>query len=181
MEQEIKRIDLNGVNSYLLKQGGSFILVDTGGHLNMDADFNNRRGMLKMQLDHAGCTPENLKLILLTHGDSDHVTNVSYLKEEYGVRAAMHADDLALVEHPTLEKVMENFHFSSPVYKLIGVFISSTVKKITQKVLDDFEPFKPDIFVDDGSGLLEYGFDARIIHIPGHTQGRSESLRQTAT
>ncbi len=79
MEQEIKRIDLNGVNSYLLKQGGSFILVDTGGHLNMDADFNNRRGMLKMQLDHAGCTPENLKLILLTHGDSDHVTNVSYL------------------------------------------------------------------------------------------------------
>lgn len=35
MEQEIIRIDLDGVNCYLGKSGDSFILFDTGGAVEM--------------------------------------------------------------------------------------------------------------------------------------------------
>jgi glyoxylase-like metal-dependent hydrolase (beta-lactamase superfamily II) len=33
------------------------------------------------------------------------------------------------------------------------------------------QKFKPDIFLRDGQDLGEYGFGAKIIHLPGHTKG----------
>ena len=33
------------------------------------------------------------------------------------------------------------------------------------------ERFKPDIYVDDGFNFSEYGFDAKALHIPGHSKG----------
>lgn len=64
MIQEIIRIDLDGVNCYLLKQKDNFVLFDTGGHMNMDKTFDNRRNALISELDKAGCTPDNLKYFL---------------------------------------------------------------------------------------------------------------------
>jgi glyoxylase-like metal-dependent hydrolase (beta-lactamase superfamily II) len=29
----------------------------------------------------------------------------------------------------------------------------------------------PDLYVEDGYDLAEYGFDARVLHIPGHSKG----------
>jgi len=34
-----------------------------------------------------------------------------------------------------------------------------------------FDTFKPDIYVSDGQRLSEYGFDAEILHLPGHSKG----------
>jgi glyoxylase-like metal-dependent hydrolase (beta-lactamase superfamily II) len=31
--------------------------------------------------------------------------------------------------------------------------------------------FSPDIFLQDGQSLQEYGLNARVIHLPGHTKG----------
>ena len=33
------------------------------------------------------------------------------------------------------------------------------------------ERFKPDLYLEDGDDLSEYGFEARILHIPGHSKG----------
>ena len=41
MKQEIIRNDLNGVNCYLGKEGNSYILFDTGGHLTLDETFTD--------------------------------------------------------------------------------------------------------------------------------------------
>ena len=34
-----------------------------------------------------------------------------------------------------------------------------------------FDKFKPDIYLTDGQNLNEYGFNATVVHIPGHTKG----------
>jgi glyoxylase-like metal-dependent hydrolase (beta-lactamase superfamily II) len=34
-----------------------------------------------------------------------------------------------------------------------------------------FEVFEPDLLVEDGFGLSEYGLDARVLHLPGHSKG----------
>lgn len=81
MNQEIIRIDLGGVNCYLLKENSKFILFDTGGHLFMDKTFSNRREELEKELETYGCTQNNLVLIVLTHGDNDHATNAAFLKK----------------------------------------------------------------------------------------------------
>ena len=33
------------------------------------------------------------------------------------------------------------------------------------------DKFKPDIYLADGQDLNEYGFNAKVVHIPGHTKG----------
>jgi glyoxylase-like metal-dependent hydrolase (beta-lactamase superfamily II) len=37
--------------------------------------------------------------------------------------------------------------------------------------LGDFEVFEPDIHLEDGQSLAEFGLDATVLHMPGHTSG----------
>ncbi len=63
MTSEIKTINLGLVNCYLVKTGDGFFLIDTG--------WATKRTELEKELESAGCKPGNLKLVILTHGDSD--------------------------------------------------------------------------------------------------------------
>lgn len=171
MEQEIIRIDLNGVNCYLSCNNGEFILFDTGGHLFFDKDFNNRRDDIDRELEKYGCTADNLKLIVLTHGDNDHVANAAYLREKYHTRIAMHKDDISLINNPSVEVLMENCRYRSLGYRILSFFIKGLLKKIIIKTKDDFESFQPDELIDESFDLSNYGLEADIIHLPGHTRG----------
>ncbi|MCX8128883.1 MAG: MBL fold metallo-hydrolase [Clostridia bacterium] len=171
MKQEIIRIDLQGVNCYLGKSGDSFILFDTGGHTIIDKQFTDRRESLEKELEKAGCKPGNLKLVVLTHGDNDHAANAAYIREKYKAKIAMHPYDLELVENPDIEKVMGSFRYKSLIHKLIFLFMKRIIRKISIKTLDDFTKFRPDILVDEGYSLAEHGFEAVIVHTPGHTAG----------
>ncbi len=167
----IIRIDLDGVNSYLCETADGFVLFDTGGHLSRDKQFVNRRGKLENELEKAGCKQGNLKLVVLTHGDSDHTANAFYIREKYKTRIAMHAGDAEMAKDPTPERMMENFRFRALKYRLVSPFVKKLVSRVTTKQLSDFESFDPDILLEDGSSLLDYGLDARVIHLPGHTDG----------
>jgi glyoxylase-like metal-dependent hydrolase (beta-lactamase superfamily II) len=171
MEHKIIRIDLEGVNSYLVNTGDGFILFDTGGHLIMDKQFTNRRDKLEEGLQKAGCAPGSLKLVVLTHGDSDHTANAAYIREKYHTRLALHREDLFLVDHPELEKVMGTFRYRSIVFKLVFCVMKGLIRKSTVKILKDFESFQPDLFLEEGFDLTQYGFDAKVLHTPGHTPG----------
>ena len=173
------RIDLGGVNCYLVKCKDGFILFDTGGHLVMDKQFANRCEQLRKELDAADCTENNLKLIVLTHGDNDHARNASYVREHYKTKIAMHAGDRELVEKPSLQEWMKSFNYRSFLYKLVFRFMHKTILKVTQKTLDDFTAFSPDILLEDGFSLSAYGLDAKIIHLPGHTKGSIAILTNT--
>ena len=168
---EIIRIDLNGVNSYLAKCENGFILFDTGGHTTMDQPFTNRRELLLNGLEAAGCTEDNLNLIVLTHGDNDHACNAAYLRERFHAKIAMHNSDLDLVEHPTLQKWMESYQYDSPQLQQMFLQYKEVITQVTQKILDEFGPFSPDVLLEDGDDLSSYGFDATVIHTPGHTNG----------
>lgn len=171
MADKIIRIALNGVNCYLLKGASGFVLVDTGGHLVMDKQFTNRRDLLLKELDAVGSTENKLNLIVLTHGDNDHACNAKYLRERYGVKIALHKDDLSLVEKPALQEWMNSFQYRSLAYRLIFRLLGKTITKVMQKTIEDFESFTPDILLGDGFDLSAYGVDATIIHMPGHTLG----------
>lgn len=171
MKQEIIRIDLKAVNCYLGKEDDNFILFDTGGHTIFDKTFTDRCEVLMNKLARFGCKPGNLKLVLLTHGDIDHVANAVYIKEKYQTKIAMHACDLQLVSSLSIEKMMQSFNFRSIVLKIIFQIMKKSIKKISSKILSDFKPFKPDILMNEGDSLLKYGFSAKVLHIPGHTEG----------
>ena len=62
---------LGTVNCYLIETDTGYILIDTG--------CSNKRTELEKELERAGCKPDNLKLIVLTHGDFDHTSNACLL------------------------------------------------------------------------------------------------------
>jgi glyoxylase-like metal-dependent hydrolase (beta-lactamase superfamily II) len=159
MTDNIIPIDLGGVNCYLVRAGDGFILVDTG--------IAMRRANLEKALESAGCRPGNLKLIVITHGDIDHVDNAAYLREKYGAKIAMHAADAGMVEGGDMgagrkakpDKVTPVFGIMMAMMRLFGPRPGQ------------FTRFKPDVYVEDGQDLSEYGCQAKVLHLPGHSKG----------
>jgi hydroxyacylglutathione hydrolase len=164
-------IDLGGVNSYLICTENGYVLVDTGGHLTMDKTFDNRRKKLMEVLVSAGCMKDNLRLILLTHGDNDHVANASFISKEFDAPIAMHPGDLTLVKDPTLETMMGSFQYQSVLFQLVFRLMKKKIEKLTEKTLEDYESFTPDILLSDKMNLKDYGLEGIVIHLPGHTAG----------
>jgi len=141
------------VNCYLVQTGIGFFLVDTG--------MAKKQGSLDLELEQAGCLPGDLKLIILTHGDSDHSGNSAHLREKYSAKIGMHRGDLVNV----LSGDMFANKKVNPVAKAIVRFLFFVTG------LGTFTTFTPDIFLDDGQNLSEFGWNATILHLPGHSKG----------
>jgi glyoxylase-like metal-dependent hydrolase (beta-lactamase superfamily II) len=151
---EIKRIQLQyffNVNCYLLKNDTGYYLIDTG--------IRKRRAQVEKELHDAGCRPGDLKLIIITHGHTDHVGNAAYIRENYRAKIAMHKDDVQMVESGDMFIDSHGI-----IIKLIGSLM---------KILgfSDYERFTPDIVLDDNQDLSAFGLDATIVHVPGHSKG----------
>ncbi len=139
------------VNCYLLQAGAGFLLIDTGPA--------SQRIALEHALASAGCQPGNLRLIVLTHGDFDHTGNAAYLRDRFGTRIAMHADDAGMAEHGDM---FWNRSSESQLMRLLAplLFRFSRANR-----------FVPDLQIAQGYDLSDHGFEARVISIPGHSSG----------
>ena len=158
MPIEVTTINLGGVNCYLLWSDQGFVLIDTG--------FQTQRKKLEMRLDAVGCKPGNLKLILLTHGDTDHVGNCAYLHQKYGAPTAIHKEEVSVVETGDTGASRKPEHDKlSFIFKIMMIFTKRLAKK------HPLEKFKPDLVVDEGFDLGKHGIPARVLHIPGHSKG----------
>lgn len=137
------------VNCYLLKNGNNYLLIDTG-HAHRKKEVDNA-------LQEAGCQPGDLKLILLTHGDSDHAGNASFLQDKYGAPITMHRDDSGMVTQGDM------------LYNRRGNLLSRVISPFLG--LGRKYRFQPDFYVEDGDNFLSYGIEAQVVHLPGHSSG----------
>ena len=157
MSAKIKTISLSlpyklgSVNCFLIETDTGYILIDTGG--------SNKRTDLEKELENAGCKPGCLKLIVLTHGDFDHTGNAAYLRKRFGTEIAMHHNDSGMVEHGDM---FWNRKRPNSLIRMMVPILFGFGRK---------ERFKPDLYIDEGYDLSEYGFDAKVLHIPGHSKG----------
>jgi glyoxylase-like metal-dependent hydrolase (beta-lactamase superfamily II) len=150
----VETICLGGVNSHLLPAAGGFVLVDTGKP--------EKRAELEIRLRAAGCTPGDLRLIVLTHGDYDHAGNAAYLRRVYDAPVAMHAADAPRVETGDWSLGMKPKPDKFPLlFRALAVFLRPGA----------FDTFAPDVLLEDGQDLRRYGLAATILHLPGHTAG----------
>ncbi|MGV2831755.1 MBL fold metallo-hydrolase [Myxosarcina sp. GI1(2024)] len=139
------------VNCYLLKIGNDYILIDTG--------MPNQRSTIETKLRNAGCQSGNLKLIILTHGDIDHCGNAAYFGQKFGTKIAMHHADLGMVERGDMFWNRRKPNFAIEI--IFGLWFG----------LNKLDRFKPDLYLKDGDNLAEYGLDARVLDLPGHSKG----------
>lgn len=139
------------VNCYLVRTGEGCTLIDTGKP--------NKRDAIEKELEHAGYQPGNLRLIVLTHGDADHCGNAAYLRKKSGAIIAIHRDDSGMVERGDMfwNRKTPNIVVGTVMNRFFG--------------LRQADRFRPDLYVEEGDDLSGYGFEASILHIPGHSKG----------
>jgi hydroxyacylglutathione hydrolase len=147
----IRAINLGFVNAYLLEAGEGWVLIDAG--------VPQQWAQLDAQLAQAGVTPENLRLVVVTHGDFDHIGCCAALKKKYHVKIAMHPADAGMARTGVAAKRRSR--------RLLGrlfLWFSGFVR-------GSFPTFEPDVRLRDGQDLAKYGLAAKVIHTPGHTKG----------
>lgn len=145
---------LGAVNCYLIKTGQGYILIDTSSA--------NRRADLEAALARASCTPDSLDLILLTHGDFDHTGNAAYLAKRFGAPVALHAADWGMAEQGDMfAGRTSGSRLLKRVAPLLGPLLG----------FGRAERFTPDWAPGEGTDLAEYGLDAQVLSLPGHSAG----------
>jgi glyoxylase-like metal-dependent hydrolase (beta-lactamase superfamily II) len=150
MSQKITPINLGMVHCYLISNENGFYLIDSAAGI-------QRRSLLKA-LQEAGCGPDELRLVLITHGDIDHTGNCAYLQQEYGVEVAMHPADTEMARKGDMGAGREIKGFRKLVFGIMPVLMG-------------YRTFTPDIELQDEQDLGDWGLAARALHLPGHSPG----------
>jgi hydroxyacylglutathione hydrolase len=149
-----------GSHCFLVQAEGGFVLIDTG--------VAYKRTAVERELEKAGCGAGDLRLIVLTHGDSDHADNAAFLRKKYGAPIAMHPNDAGMVRRGD----MSHSRKAKPDrITAMGRVIMLVGRLMTLVTPGSFDCFSPDVYLEDGQSLSEYGFDARVLHLPAHSQG----------
>ncbi len=147
----VHRIKCGNGNCYIvesIKNPANAILVDTGKR-----EYVNR--VLQ------ACKPYSIKLIVLTHAHFDHTENAARLSEELGAPIAMSERDCNLIESNINQALFANTFLGK-------IVLSASLKEFKSRTMP---AFSPTVLLKDGDSLSDYGVDAKIISLPGHTDG----------
>lgn len=145
---DIHRISCGNVNCYIVVDGKKSILIDTG-----------RKKYREKILEK--CKEFHVSLIVLTHGHMDHCQNAAYLANALHIPVAMSKKDINMIPDNRKQKMSAK----TLLGKIVLLVSLSSFEKDT---LDIFEPM---VYLQNGDSLNEYGVDAKVVELPGHTEG----------
>lgn len=145
----IKTINLGFSNAILL-QGQGTILVDTG--------VKHEPAVYMEKLQAAGVEPQDIDLIIITHGHVDHFGGAATLKKLTGAPLLCHRYAVAKLAAAVQENVQPRNDLGQRVKKLIkGGHLLAV------------EAVEADLVMDEEFELLPFGIDGKILHTPGHS------------
>jgi glyoxylase-like metal-dependent hydrolase (beta-lactamase superfamily II) len=139
-------------NVFLLTFGGKNILIDTGPSYLWK--------WLKRRLDRLGI--KHLDALILTHAHMDHAENAHRIRDTYQAPVYIHRREAAYLA------AGEN---------IIPQGTTMITQALTHLLSRKIAPFlrytacEPDVRTGDRFSLQDLGFNAYILHTPGHTSG----------
>lgn len=152
--QKIFQILGGRCNSFLLSNGDRYILIDTGRE--------NKWNKLKKRLDKIQLNENYLSALILTHTHFDHAENAYRIKENYKTNLIVHKSEADFISSGNNPVIRGTNLITEFITRVIGTRILQFVK---------YKPVDYDIVVEDKYDLSELGFNAYIIHTPGHSIG----------
>ncbi len=151
----IRRIGSDIVNSYLIVDGDDVTIIDAG--------LPGYWKLLVAELASIGKSLDNVRALVLTHGDTDHIGFAARLYREKGVAAYVHADD---VERAQLKVKKPNSGWGPIKPGPLAGFLWYSARKGGLRI----PPAEHLQTMADGD-VLDVPGSPRIIHTPGHTPG----------
>ena len=140
----------------------SYAVVGDGGYVLVDSGYIGDGSRILRQLSEAGLKRENARLLLITHGHSDHYGSALQLREALGIKVAVHSADAANLREAT-NGVLSPDGLRGKVMRSIGSILNGSRRTCP--------PLEPDWLLEGGEDLLELGIEGEILHTPGHTAG----------
>ncbi|MCB9739547.1 MAG: MBL fold metallo-hydrolase [Deltaproteobacteria bacterium] len=144
-------------NAHVVRQGEAMFLVDAG--LQRDA------AALEERMRDAGIDPAKVRAVVVTHGHADHVGGASHFRSRYGARIIAGAGDRAMLAAGRHEAPLCPTDFLAR-------------QRLEQDQGQRYTPLQADVWVDSDpreTVALDLrpltGVDARVIAMPGHTEG----------
>jgi len=135
---------VRGANAYLVKGDECITVVDTG--------LPSNTGKILDYVDKLGCHRSDIRTIVLTHSDMDHVGSAARLREETHAKVAIHEADAPRLSGEKEWKTVKG---------VLGFFFRA------MGILMRFNRFKADVLLRD-SDVID---GLTVIHTPGHTEG----------
>jgi len=148
-------IGSNIVNSYLVEEAGQVTIVDAG----LPGYWRD----LPAELESMGRTIEDVRAVVLTHGDTDHVGFAERLRRERGVPVYVHELDAARARGEV--KKPGSGWGPIKIRPLLGFLVYSGRRGGLR-----VPPLTEVVTFGDGETLDVPGAP-RIVHLPGHTPG----------
>lgn len=137
------------------------IVENSRGVMVVDAGMPHQARRIVDAIRALGHSPQDVRLILITHGHIDHTGSAVTLKKLTGAPIALHRGDARLVETSSLK--IPPGRGAAP--ELIGALMRAFGWVMP------LETFTPEVWLEEGQSLREFGVDARVVHTPGHTAG----------
>ena len=154
MTTTVYPIPLGHTNCFLLK-GDGVVLIDAGPPKTV--------GKFVKLIRQTPVKPEDIGLIVITHGHFDHIGSVRDIKAMTGAKLAIHK-----IEKPWVEQALINM---PPGASTWGRVLSKLGGAIVPKMVK-FPPTTVDITLgDDDFSLAEFGINGMVVATPGHSYG----------
>src|SRR5919201_6293438 len=151
----LHRIGSDVVNSYLIVDGGGVTVIDAG--------LPRYWTLLHRELAGLGLSLDDVRALVLTHGDSDHIGFAGRLSREKGIPAYLHPAD---ADRARLEVKKPNSGWGPVKAGPLAGFLWYSARNGGLRVRPAGQ-VRP---AGDGQ-VLDVPGAPRIIHLPRHTPG----------
>jgi glyoxylase-like metal-dependent hydrolase (beta-lactamase superfamily II) len=148
------------VHFFVLEQDGEVTLIDAG--------LSGYRDMLEPALDEMGRSIDDVRAIVLTHADPDHVGFASELHEKHGIPVYIHRDDSERARQGKMKQSE-----GTPVGMIKMLKHAHTRRALRHMIANGGarQAKLPNVIAFDDGDELDVPGRLRVVHTPGHTDG----------
>jgi glyoxylase-like metal-dependent hydrolase (beta-lactamase superfamily II) len=154
LDDSLYRVGPGEVNIYLIEDDRGVTVVDTG----IPGQWRD----LLAELEGMGRSPDDIRGVVLTHGDTDHRGVAERLRSAHDVPVFVHEDDAALARGEITKRASWGSMKLGPT--LSFVWYAGLRGGLRVPGVEEVST------VADGQ-TLDLPGDPRVIHLPGHTPG----------
>ena len=151
----LHRIGSDVVNTYLVEDASGIMIVDAG--------LPGQLRELEQELTQLGRSLDDVRGIVLTHGDTDHIGFAERLRQRNGIAVHVHEIDAARARG---EVKKPNSSWGPIKIRPLLRFLWYSARRGGLRI----RPVREVVTFADGA-MLDLPGSPRIIHVPGHTPG----------